>query len=106
MYITHQPRARVQDRVALAAVSPAELASYLRANGWTLLQGGAANTALFRKAAVDGGEAFETDIPLRQDFGDYPQRVAELLHNLEVVEGRSQLDILRDLQASAVDVVR
>jgi hypothetical protein len=37
-------------------------------------------------------------LPLRTDFADYTARMAELLHVLEVAEGRSQLEILQDLQ--------
>src|SRR5262249_46709507 len=52
------------------------------------------------------GEELELLLPLRPDFADYTARMAEVLHVLEVAEGRSQLEILHDLNTAHADVVR
>jgi hypothetical protein len=100
-------RVRIQDRDALLAVTPAETTGYLRAGGWSLAHTDPGRVALYRQPAPEpGGEPFEVEVPLSAELRDYAQRIADLLYNLEIVERRSQLDILRDLQRATVDTIR
>lgn len=86
----------ITDKDALAALSPTAVTSYLRVRGWTVVESDAA-FAVFERAC--GGEKVGIDVPLRPSSGDYARRVAELLHNLELLEERSQLDIYHDIYA-------
>lgn len=96
-------RAGITDRGAMAALSPNALAGYLRGQGWTTLHA-EEPFAVFHQ--VVRGEVVEVDLPVRQTAGDYARRVAELLANLEIVEGRSQREIYQDILHASHDVVR
>jgi hypothetical protein len=93
----------ITDGRALSALSPTALAAYLRARGWSAVESDAA-FAVFERAG--DADKIGLDVPLRQASGDYARRVAELLHNLELLEGRSQLEIHRDILHANQDVVR
>jgi hypothetical protein len=43
---------------------------------------------------------------MRRELGDFSLRISEVLAALEKVEGRSQLEIIRDLQAVSSDLIR
>lgn len=64
--------------------------------GWTEVESDTAFALFRRPVDVD---IVELEVPLRSSSGDYARRVAELFHNLELFEGRSQLDIYRDIHA-------
>jgi len=96
-------KASITDAAAISALSPTALTAYLRARGWTAVESDAA-FAVF--ACPGDDDKIGLDVPLRPSSGDYARRVAELLHNLELVEGRSQLEIYRDILRVNQDVVR
>ena len=96
-------RVDITDRKALAALSPTAVAAYLRARGW-LAVGSDPSFAVFER--LEGEEMLGLEVPLRPSAGDYERRLAELLHNLELVEQRGQLDIYRDILHANQDVVR
>jgi hypothetical protein len=97
-------RAAIQDADVLAALSPLDVATYLRARGWTLSK--TANSFWRYAFAPAGGGRSEVEVPRSSDFEDLPLRMAELLSTLARVERRSQLEVLRDLAVAASDVVR
>src|SRR5215470_5109861 len=98
-------KALVRDTETLQSLRPLELVQYLRANGWR--QGRQIpDKASHWLSKGDSGEEIEILLPLRMDFADYAARMAEVLQALEVVEGRSQLEILHDLNTINADVVR
>ncbi len=100
-------KVRIQDRAALLAVTPAEAAGYLRSAGWSLARTEPGRFAVYQRPAEEpDSEPFEVEIPLAVELRDYALRIADLLHNLEIVERRSQLDLLRDLQRATVDTIR
>jgi len=86
--------AQVPDRAALAARSPAELAFYLRTQGWTAQN--RSDTGVQWIKVVDG-EEFEALQPGKSMLRDYPARVRDVIQVLFVVEGRSPVDILADM---------
>ncbi len=45
-------------------------------------------------------------LPLETRLGDFPERMAELLNDLQLDEQRSQLDILHDIEAGSCDIFR
>ncbi len=97
-------KAAVQDADVLGALSPLDVATYLRAHGWMLSK----TVGPFWRYALapDGGRRSEVEVPRSSDFEDLPLRMAELLSTLARVEQRSQLAVLRDLAVTGSDVVR
>ncbi len=90
---------------AIDAISPVDLSSYLRANGWHSgeeLAGGLAKTWL---RAIDGGDV-DVIVPLDRSLRDFRRRLTETLAALERIEQRSQLQILTDIGQVAADVIR
>lgn len=96
-------RVDITARKALAALSPTAVTAYLRARGWGPVESDP-SFAVFER--LEGTETLGLEVPLRPSAGDYERRLAELLHNLEVVERRSQLDVYRDIMHANQDVVR
>jgi hypothetical protein len=98
-------KALVRDTETLQSLRPLELVQYLKANGWQQNRQIPEKASYWLSRGADG-EELEILLPLRTDFADYTTRIAELLHVLEVAEGRSQLEILHDLSTINADVVR
>jgi hypothetical protein len=96
-------RVDITDRKTLCALSPMAVATYLRARGWSAVE---ADPSLAVFERLEGEETLGLEVPLRTSAGDYERRLAELLHNLELIERRSQLDIYRDIIHANQDVVR
>ncbi len=95
----------VNDTAALGALKPLEVAAYLRAKGWRK------DAELNGKGSLwlwppEGGNEFDITLPSRRDLGDYVLRIAEVLHTLASAEGRSQLDVLRDIHTVTSDLIR
>ena len=97
-------RAAVRDVGLLASMRPLELVSYLRSSGWEAHEWIPEKYAVWTKR-TDAG-SFEITLPLINRFRDYSIRIGELLSTLEIVEQRSQLEIIADLNTSNADVVR
>ncbi|MGL4960613.1 MAG: hypothetical protein ACRC67_05230 [Inquilinus sp.] len=95
----------VQDTATLRALKPLEMATYLRAKGWRQEADLAGKGSLWLVQAADGTE-FDVTLPARRELGDYALRMAELLQVLAGAEGRSQLEILRDVQTTSADLIR
>jgi hypothetical protein len=90
----------VNDRQALQARSPAELAMYLRAHDWRSQVTTETHVVWIKN--VDGDE-FETSLPVDSALRDYSARVHDLVETLAVVEGRSELDILQEISFASMD---
>jgi hypothetical protein len=88
---------------AAQSPSPAELAAYLRQDRWVLVHTDA-SWALYRKELA--GEAVELEVPQLAAAPDYGRAVALLLEDLARLKGRRASEVLRDVRASAVDIVR
>lgn len=86
----------ITDKGALSALSPGAVTAYLHARGWTMVESDA-SFAVFERPGDD--HKVGLDVPVRPSAGDYARRVAELLHNLELLEERSQLDIYHDIHS-------
>ncbi len=95
----------VQDSVTLRALKPLELAAYLRAKGWHQEADLAGKGSLWLIQGPNGTE-FDVTLPAKRELGDYVLRMAEVLRTLADAEGRSQLDVLRDVQTTTADLVR
>ena len=95
----------VQDSATLRALKPLELAAYLRAKGWRQEADLAGKGSLWLLQGPSGAE-FDVTLPARRELGDYVLRMAEVLSTLADAEGRSQLDVLRDIQITTADLIR
>jgi hypothetical protein len=98
-------RVSIRDAGTLQAIRPLELAAYLRAAGWREAKSIPNEYATWVLADKSGDE-FEATLPLNHAFGDYSLRIGSIMAVLEVVEQRSQLEILSDLLTTSADVVR
>jgi hypothetical protein len=94
----------IRDATAIRALRPLEVAAYLRSRGWSQQKADPAKAAVCTISV--GKEAFEAVVPLDQAVSDYALRMAEVLHTISVVEGRSQSQIYTDLLTTFADVVR
>jgi hypothetical protein len=97
-------KATIRDKAQLMAVRPLDLVAYLRANRWHETEHQEGRYAVWHRNGSH--EPVEVLLPLNRDFRDYALRIADALQTLEIVEERSQLDILTDIQATTFDVVR
>ena len=98
-------KATIRDAATLSALKPLEIVAYLRSSGWTKTQEKSGQwSAWVRRDEAD--EEYEVSIPLVPTFRDFALRMGDALRVLEVVERRSQLEILRDLFITSADVIR
>jgi hypothetical protein len=95
----------VRDAATLHALGPLDLASYLRAKGWQQQpdRGQRASLWLWR---TPGGDELDVLLPSTREVADYNIRVSEVLHALSIAEGRSELDVINDLQTTGADIIR
>ncbi len=98
-------RANITDNIALSTLRPLEVVSYLRSTLWRKAQELAGQWSSWVRPD-ETGEEFEVTVPLNHQFRDFASRMGDVLRVLEVVEGRSQLQILRDLLVTGADVIR
>ena len=96
-------RALITDSNLLKSINPIYAVAYLRARGWEM-------TALvedrFSVWHTSRDEDAEILMPIRASAPDFVSVMARTLKQLESVEERSQLEIIRDLMNSGFDVVR
>jgi hypothetical protein len=95
----------VQDSTTLRALKPLELAAYLRAKGWHQEADLSGKGSLWLLQSLSGAE-FDVTLPAKRELGDYVLRIAEVLRTLADAEGRSQLEVLRDIQTTTADLIR
>jgi hypothetical protein len=89
-------RVTIRDPEAYRVLDPQRVASYLSSKGWREVE------TIGDKGSVwvwspRRGKPFEILLPTRKDLGDYLQRMADALAELEAAEERSQLAIWLDL---------
>jgi hypothetical protein len=98
-------KAIVQNSEILKTIEPNVLEAHLKAFGWHE-QGRIYNGAgaIWRLKNGSPDDEFEILLPLTTSLGDYAARIADALSTLEVVEKRSQLEILNDLLTKAYNV--
>ena len=98
-------RARISDPEVFQGLSHIDVRAYLAAQGWKESDRIGNKALVFIKKDSDGKD-WEILLPTRSDLGDYAQRMAEALHYVALLEHRSELAVLNDLQLSGFDVVR
>lgn len=96
-------KARVVDSAALASLNPLSVVGYLRARGWERYSETAGKFSVWVNQEFADAEIV---VPLKRSASDYVSLFAAVLAELEGAEGRSQLDIIRDLLNSGFDLIR
>ncbi|MCW6052640.1 hypothetical protein K4039_21820 [Lyngbya sp. CCAP 1446/10] len=81
--------------IPVETVNLNQLRNYLQIHGWHEDQPFLENATLWHKPAA--GEDFEILLPNQQTLGDYAARIREAIQILEIVENRTQIEILADL---------
>ncbi len=94
-------KADIRDVASVAILPPLDVASYLRATGWSRGELKEGQYAVWTR-----DDDFEALLPLRSDFRDFGLRMGDLLRTLSAAEDRSQLDVLSDLLVTGSDVLR
>ena len=96
-------KATIRDVDAIGALRPLNVVGYLRAHGWEKFSESAGRFSVWNHPEHPDAEIV---VPLRREASDFVSQLADGLHELEIVEARSQFDILRDLLNSGFDIVR
>jgi hypothetical protein len=95
----------IRDSDVLNSLRPADLLTYLRAAGWQREADVGEKAEVWMKRD-GGGNTIDLVVPLRREAKDFALRASELLRTLEDVEGRSQQEILEDIEATSADIIR
>jgi len=93
-------KAIVCDLDILSHLEPQKVEAYLQATGWH------ERNRIPDKVSIWTRDSFSEDklkiqLPVDQDFDDYPRRMYEIMATLEKAENRSQLDIISELITTA-----
>ncbi|MEG3898329.1 MULTISPECIES: hypothetical protein [unclassified Microcoleus] len=88
----------VRDSQILKTIEPNVLETYLQINGWHKTRQFFEGFIWYKKN--DTGQAGEVLVSPHKEFADFAEVMCDNLKALEVVEKRSQLDILSDLITS------
>lgn len=94
----------VRDSQTLELIQPEALGKYLAAREWSNLRPFGEFGTIYKR--TKGARKYELLVPLTREIEDFPERVFDILRTLEVVEERSQIEILSDLTSILADVVR
>lgn len=97
-------KARIFDKVALEAISPAALRAYVVFEGWEKLEPFGQFSEVYARGV--NGSTKELIIPVSKDIADYASAVGEAVRFIARVEDRDELAIYGDLIQSDRDVVR
>ena len=95
----------ILDSQVLAAMPPLDVAAYLRLHGWQSEPYFGDKAFLWSTSDPMGSKAAILQ-PLLTEFGDFADRMAEMLHTLERCEQRNQLAIYSDILTVSTDVIR
>jgi hypothetical protein len=95
---------QIRDREVFDRLNPADVAGYLRAQGWQEKTNRPEHSSLWHKDHK--GEDAELLLPLNRSYQDFALRMADAVQLLAAMEARSQLEILEDIHTANVDVIR
>ncbi len=98
-------RTVIRDMNVLRCVGPLDVVTFLRTSEWVLSDSTSQRYTLWQRPSGEG-EPFEVLVPMSAEAQDFPQRIADALSTLEIVEGRPQEEILEDLLTPNADIVR
>ncbi|NEP45159.1 MAG: hypothetical protein F6K35_40445, partial [Okeania sp. SIO2H7] len=94
----------VRDLDVLKSIKPMQVAKYLQGKGWH--EEGKIEETVSVWLSQNNGKQWSLDLPLKPELKRFPLHISQVLETLETVEGRSQLEILRDINDVFADVIR
>src|ERR1700730_5246742 len=94
-------KATIEDRDALAAVSPSALSAYVRAEGWSSVEKFGEHSDVFVRDKHP-----ELILPGIDTLGDYPDVVSNIIRLLARSENRDEMQVYKDLVVADRDVIR
>ncbi|MFN6529435.1 hypothetical protein [Nostoc sp. ChiSLP03a] len=95
----------MRDIDVIKSISPLEVASYLETQGWKQ-QRQINDIASVWTLELAQGDNVEILLPMNPEFRDFSARMSEVLQNLEIVENRSQLEIITNLKTPLAEIVQ
>ncbi|MBG1271255.1 hypothetical protein [Nostoc sp. WHI] len=98
-------KATIRDIDVLKSINPLEVASYLETQGWKE-QSQINDIASVWTLELGQGDNVEILLPLNPEFRDFSARMSEVLQNLEIVENRSQLEIITNLKTPLAEIIQ
>ncbi|MBF0336619.1 MAG: hypothetical protein HQL05_02185 [Nitrospirae bacterium] len=94
-------KASIHDKQVLSNLKPLDILMYLRATGWHEVK-----TVPDKWTVLIKEGDFEIILPLTNQYSDFVLRMLDMLKTLEVVEERSQFEIVNDLNTASADIIR
>ncbi|RYG97388.1 MAG: hypothetical protein EON58_09880, partial [Alphaproteobacteria bacterium] len=94
----------ILDEDALKGVAFHDVLSYLTFRGWTVASSEPGFRTVLRTQR--NGSEWEVVVPLDESLDDYAQAIGRIVQKVAEVEGVSELDVLRSVQAIGTDVIR
>ena len=99
-------KVEILDHDVFSAIEPPSLRRYLAANGWQPARDVTDDVMVMAKSISEGQRKLIW-VPVNAGFADYESIVSKLVSVVAEVEGKSQLQILDDLQTVGIgDVIR
>lgn len=93
-------KAIICDIDVLSQLQPQQVEAYLQSTGWQERNRIPDKVSIWIYNFAPENH-FKIQLPVDQNFDDYPRRMSEIIEILEKAENRSQLDILSDLITNA-----
>lgn len=97
-------RVTIRDPEVLGAIQPTSMATYLRTNQWRQVEQVGTRGAIWVTTRDSG--SYEVLLPTDRSLRDYALRMAEVIRTLELIEQRSQVEIVDDASRTMVDTIR
>jgi hypothetical protein len=94
-------KATIEDRDALAAISPSALSAYVRAEGWSRVEKFGDHSDVFVREKYP-----ELILPGIDTLGDYLDVVSNIIQLLARSESRDEMQVYKDLVVADRDVIR
>ncbi|AFZ25033.1 hypothetical protein Cylst_2839 [Cylindrospermum stagnale PCC 7417] len=89
-------KATIKDSQILKTVNPDVLQAHLQATGWHETGRIYNDAGAIWRLRKDDENEYEILLPLQHNLGDYAERISDILKTLEIVENRSQVEILSE----------
>jgi hypothetical protein len=94
-------KATIEDRDALAAISPSALSAYVRAEGWSSVEKFGDHSDVYVREKHP-----ELILPGVDTLGDYPDVISNIIQLLARSENRDEMQVYKDLVVADRDVIR
>ena len=88
-------RVSVKDKEAFKAIQPDTLEAYLTEKGWIKAEPHGPYAYVWKLPETE----YKVLVPVQNSLRDYILRVADIINTLEEIEGRTQLEILCELDS-------